>query len=146
MSNTPIDLTSVNTAGTVDEFLDDLVNKSVEKSLYETVDRGFIGPADTTPFVYYYKIELGSYGYLDANFEIARLGSSSTGIYMDNSISTLSSPKYNERAEQEIADSLSIVDGTIHALQNYRRDLLEAIEKYKNIRDARMAVEEKAGV
>lgn len=129
-----------------EDFLNDLVNRAVESTVYESTDRGFIGPTGTTPFVYFYKIELGGYGYLDASFEIARPCSSSTGLYMDNSVSSLSHSEYNSRAEKEIADSLSTIDGTIHALQNYRRDLLEAIEKYKVLRSAKIVVEEKAGV
>lgn len=119
---------------------------TVDKAVFTSADRGFIGPMDNSPFTYYYKVELGSYGYLDASFEMARLGSASTGIYMDNSISTLAYRAYDKQVEKEIADSVGLVDSTIHALQNYRRDLLEAVEKYKVLREAKIQVEEKLDV
>lgn len=124
----------------------DFGTDTVEKAAFTSADRGFIGPMDNSPFTYYYKVELGSYGYLDASFEMARLGSASTGIYMDNSISTLAYRAYDKQVEKEIADSVGLVDSTIHALQNYRRDLLEAVEKYKVLREAKIQVEEKLDV
>ena len=124
----------------------DFGTDTAEKTAFTSADRGLIGPMDNSPFTYYYKVELGSYGYLDASFEMARLGSSSTGIYIDNSISTFAHRAYDKQVDKGIEDSVGLVDSTIHALQNYRRDLLEAVEQYKVLREAKVLVQEKLDV
>lgn len=117
----------------VDDFLHSISDEYDSEPVYLANDRGFIGDGES-PFVFFYKVEQTKYGYLDASFEIQKLGQQNS-LYLNNSVSALSLPQFNNRVEKEIASATSTLDGLIHHLQNYRTELLNGIELYRVTRD-----------
>lgn len=116
------------------DFLDNMIAEHNAAPAFLSHDRGFVGRHDDITYAYTYKIEQTNYGYLDAVFEINKLGCRDY-FSMNNSVSALGLAEYEKTAQENISNSLSDIDSLIHVLQNYRRELLIAIGHYKTVRE-----------
>ena len=117
----------------VNDFLDNMIAEHNFEPVFLSNDRGFIGRHDDIAYAYTYKIEQTTYGYLDAVFEINKLGCREF-ISMNNSVSALGLLEYEKKAQENISNAMSDIDSLIHVLQNYRRELLTAINHYQEVR------------
>jgi len=117
----------------VNDFLDNMIAEHNSEPVFLSNDRGFIGRHDDISYAYTYKIEQTNYGYLDAVFEINKLGCREY-LTMNNSVSAMGLIEYEKKAQENISNALSDIDSLIHVLQNYRRELLTAIGHYQEVR------------
>jgi hypothetical protein len=115
------------------DFLDNMIAEHNAAPVFLSHDRGFVGRHDDITYAYTYKIEQTNYGYLEATFEINKLGCRDY-FSMSNSVSALGLAEYEKKAQENISNSLSDIDSLIHVLQNYRRELLIAIGHYQTVR------------
>lgn len=117
----------------VQDFFDKMIEENNADPVFLSHDRGFVGRHDDVTYAYTYKIEQTNYGYLDAIFEINKIGTREF-IVMNNSVSAFGLLEYEKKAQENISNSLSDIDSLIHVLQNYRRELLTAIGQYQIVR------------
>lgn len=117
----------------VQDFLDKMVAEHDTDPVFLSNDRGFIGRHDDVTYAYTYKIEQTKYGYLDAIFEINKLGCREY-LTMNNSVSAMGLIEYEKKAQENISNAMSDIDGLINALQNYRCELLTAVGHYQEVR------------
>lgn len=115
------------------DFLDNMIAEHNAEPVFLSHDRGFIGRPDDIAYAYTYKIEQTRYGYLDAIFEINKLGCREF-ITMNNSVSAMGLLEYEKKAQENVANAMSDIDGLINALQNYRSELLTAVGHYQEVR------------
>jgi len=117
----------------VQDFLDNMIAEHNADPVFLSNDRGFIGRHDDITYAYTYKIEQTKYGYLDAIFEINKLGCREV-LTMNNSVSAMGLLEYEKKAQENISNAMSDIDGLINALQNYRSELLTAVGHYQEVR------------
>ena len=117
----------------VNDFLDNMIAEHNAEPVFLSNDRGFIGRHDDISYAYTYKIEQTKYGYLDAIFEINKLGCREY-LTLNNSVSAMGLLEYEKKAQENISNAMSDIDSLIHVLQNYRRELLTAIGHYQEVR------------
>ena len=117
----------------VQDFLDDMIAEQNADPVFLSNDRGFIGRHDDITYAYTYKIEQTKYGYLDAVFEINKLGCREY-LTMNNSVSAMGLLEYEKKAQENISNAMSDIDSLINALQNYRSELLIAVGHYQEVR------------
>lgn len=53
---------------------------------------------------------------------------------MNNSVSAMGLLEYEKKAQENISNAMSDIDGLINALQNYRSELLTAVGHYQEVR------------